>query len=210
MRRDARRRGFAALVSIVLAVVAAAAFSGSAAANSTSSGKLAARGALDCNGFSPIQQSLKPTGACTDIRGFDGVYNQNTWDGRFYDNGHYIGHDEPDLTFLSNRPGSGNDVTWTETLGQDPAAAPTVATPGSDVTHWFELSVAPWFSMALCNQRSYPYTPCTPKSDANAPVGNFPWATPQLAGDGSSFLEMQFYPPKDAPFVDSISCDNTH
>jgi len=211
MRRDARRRGFAALVSLVLAVVAAAAFSGSAAANSTSSGKLAARGALDCNGFSPIQQSLKPTGACTDIRGFDGVYNQNTWDGRFYDNGHYIGHDEPDLTFLSNRPGSGNDVTWTETLGQDPAAAPTVATPGSDVTHWFELSVAPWFSMALCDPYSYPQTSCTPNSDSNAPRQGYPGAPRHgYPGGGSSFLEVQFYPPGEAPFFDNISCDNSH
>src|SRR5207237_10498718 len=72
MRRDARRRGFAAFVVLVLAVAAAAALSGSAAAKATSSGKLAARGALDCNGFSPAQQSLKPTGACTDVRGFNG------------------------------------------------------------------------------------------------------------------------------------------
>ena len=159
-------------------------------------------GALDCNGFSPIQRTVKLTGACTDPKGYDG--------GRFYDNGHYIGHDEPIVRFMSSAAGSGNDVTWTERLPFDPAANPTVAQPGSDVTHWFELSIAPWFSMALCNQRSYPYTPCTPESDANAPVGNFPWATPELAGGGSSFLEMQFYPPGYAPFVDSISCDNTH
>ena len=62
-----------------------------------------AQGGLDCNGFSPIQQSVHPSGACTDIRGFAGVTNSNNWDGRFYDNGHYIGHDEPDMTFLSKR-----------------------------------------------------------------------------------------------------------
>src|SRR5438105_3642530 len=162
-----------------------------------------ARGALDCNGFSTAQKSIKPTGVCTDVRGFPGdtAFNQ---DNRFYDNGHYIGHDEPDMTFLSNAPGSGNDVSWTETLPMDPAAAPTVNTPGSDVSHWFELSVAPWFSMALCNSESYPLTPCNPNSDSNAPRdGAFP-------GGGSSFLEMQFYPPGFAPFVDSISCDNKH
>lgn len=199
MRRNARRL----LVGLLLAVAAAVAFSGSAAANPTARLTPAAQGALDCNGFSPIQQSVKPTGACTDIRGFQGVDNANNEDGRFYDNGHYIGHDEPDLTFLSKRKGSGNDVTWTETLPHDPTAAPTVANPGSDVTHWFELSVAPWFSMALCNPNSYPLNPCTPNSDSNAPHGQF-------TGGGSSFLEVQFYPPGEAPFFDNVSCDNSH
>lgn len=160
-------------------------------------------GALDCNGFSRVQHSVKPTALCTDVHGIAGVNNYNNWGGHFYDNGHYIGHDEPDMTFLSSAPGSGNDVTWTETLPKDPSTAPTVNTPGSDVAHWFELSAAPWFSMALCNPNSYPMRPCTPQSDKNAPHGTFP-------GGGSSFLETQFYPPGFAPFVDGVSCDNTH
>jgi hypothetical protein len=201
-RATPRRRVTAALAGLLLVVTAAVAFSGSATAGSTGS-STPARGALDCNGFSPVQQTIKSTGACTDIRGFAGVKNKNNWDGRFYDNGHYIGHDEPDLTFLSSRAGSGNNVTWTETLPRDPVATPTVKTPGSDVTHWFELSVAPWFSMALCNPRSYPLNPCTPNSDSNAPRGQF-------TGGGSSFLEVQFYPPGEAPFFDNISCDNSH
>jgi hypothetical protein len=208
-RVSSGRRITATLIGLVLAVLAAVVFTGSAAAGST--GNAVARGALDCNGFSPIQQSLKPTGACTDVRGFAGIENANNDDGRFYDNGHYIGHDEPDLTFLSSRPGSGNDVTWTETLGTDPVATPTVATPGSDVTHWFELSLAPWFSMALCNPYSYPQTSCTPNSDSNAPRQGYPGAPRHgYPGGGSSFLEVQFYPPGEAPFFDNISCDNTH
>jgi hypothetical protein len=204
MRRHApRRRTIAtAFVGFILAVTAAVVFSGAAAAGSTGS-STPALGALDCNGFSPIQKTIKSNGACTDVRGFAGVDNANNEDGRFYDNGHYIGHDEPDLTFLSSKAGSGNDVTWTETLPRDPVASPTVHTPGSDVTHWFELSVAPWFSMALCNPRSYPLNPCTPKSDSNAPHGQF-------TGGGSSFLEVQFYPPGEAPFFDNASCDNSH
>jgi hypothetical protein len=202
MRRHLRRRRsiVTALAGLTLAVAAAFAFSGSASGGSTTS---AARGALDCNGWSPIQQTLKATGACTDVRGFVGVKNANNWDGRFYDNGHYIGHDEPDLTFLSTRAGSGGNVTWTETLGRDPSSRPTGDTPGKDVTHWFDLSVAPWFSMALCNSRSYPLNHCTPNSDSNVPHGQF-------TGGGSSFLEVQFYPPGEAPFFDNISCDNTH
>jgi hypothetical protein len=166
-------------------------------------------GGLDCNGMSPVQHLAQAAKACTDIRGMYGVHNKNTWGGRFYDNGRYIGHDEPDLRFLSAVKGSGNNVTWNETLGTDPAAAPTVSKPGHDVNHWLELTAAPWFSMDLCNQFSYPLLPCQPNSDANAPASpNAPVPPGQFPGGGSSFLEMQFYPPGAAPFVDNISCNN--
>jgi hypothetical protein len=159
-------------------------------------------GALDCNGFSPIQRTVKPTMVCTDPRSIE-----NGAGARFEDNEHYIGHDEPSTRFLSDVPGSGNNVTWTETLPRDPGALPTVANPGSDVTHWFELSIAPWFGMALCDQYSYPQTACKPLSDTNAPRN--PPAF-DIGGGGSSFLEVQFYPPGFAPFAENISCDNSH
>lgn len=167
-------------------------------------------GELDCNGNSPVQQSVRRTMNCTDVRGYANLDNANTWGGRFYDNNVYIGHDEPDMGFYSNQPGSGNNVTWSETLPRDPAAAPTVATPGSDVTHWFELSVAPWFSMMMCDPKSYPNSPCTPESDANAPTCVGAQTTGCSLGGGNAFMEMQFYPPGFSPFVDSISCDNKH
>ena len=50
-------------------------------------------GELDCNGFSPIQRSVKPTLVCAD----PALEHQ-----RFEDHGHYIGHDEPSLRFLSS------------------------------------------------------------------------------------------------------------
>ena len=159
-------------------------------------------GLLDCNGQSPIQKSVRVSLACSDPRSiYDGKSAQ------FFDNGQYIGHDEPIIRFLSKRHGSGNDITWIERLPRDPKALPTVANPGSDVTHWFELSIAPWFSMALCNAQSYPLNPCKPRSDSNAPKHP---PTFDKGGGGSSFLEMQFYPPGFAPFVDNESCDNTH
>jgi hypothetical protein len=168
-------------------------------------------GELDCNGDSPAQKSIRAMN-CTDIKGILGVDNANTWGGKFYDNGVYIGHDEPDATFVSSSPNSGNNVTWTETLGADPSAAPTDKTPGSDVSHYFQLTPAPWLSMAICDGNSYPQLPCTPGSDANAP------ACPDASncnpntypGAGSAFLEMQFYPPGNPPWVDSESCDDTH
>jgi hypothetical protein len=153
-------------------------------------------GALDCNGFSPRQRLAKHGLECKDPRGLNGEQ-------RFEDNGHYIGHDEPALRFMSSKPGSGTDITWNQRLGVDPRRLPTVAHPGRDVTHFFELSIAPWFSMDLCDSRSFPLTPCTPESDTNAPSATSP-------GGGAAFLELQFYPPGFAPFVDSISCDNTH
>jgi hypothetical protein len=154
-----------------------------------------ASGELDCNGFSGIQNAVKPTLVCADPR--------TNHAQRFEDNGWYIGHDEPTVRFLSDRAGTGNDYSISETIGKDPAADPTVANPGSDVTHNFELSIAPWFSMSICDSNSFPQLPCTPESDGNAPAGRYP-------GAGAAFLELQFYPPGFAPFADNISCDNTH
>ena len=184
-----------AVVAGAVAILVAGGGSSAAGSSRVVGVRPAAAGELDCNGLSPVQQSIKRNLACADPRG--------SWGGRFYENGHYIGHDEPSLRFLSNRPGSGSDFTITERLPVDPAAMPTVAKPGHDVTDWFELSVAPWFSTTVCDPNSAPLLPCKPRSDANAPNG------PYLGG-GAGFVELQFYPPGFAPFADSISCDNTH
>src|ERR1700727_2427733 len=85
----------------------------------SSSSAPAKAGELDCNGFSTAQKALRGN-LCTDISGAI----KGRWGGKYYDNGHYIGHDEPDATFLSNAPGSGGNVTWTETLGRDPHGTP--------------------------------------------------------------------------------------
>jgi hypothetical protein len=152
-------------------------------------------GELDCNGLSRSQKPVKAAVMCKDPRG--------SWNGRFYENGHYIGHDEPSVRFISGQPGSGNTVTFAESLPVEPRALPTVATPGHDVTHTFELTIAPWFSTDVCDPNSTPMKPCTPESDANAPSSTSP-------GAGAAFVELQFYPPGFAPFSDNISCDNTH
>ncbi len=168
-------------------------------------------GELDCNGQSTMQTAVNRRLNCSDIRGYDNTWNPNTWSGRFYDNGFYIGHDEPDMTFLSSAPGSGNDVTWAETLPRDPSAAPTDHKPGSDVSNWFELSVAPWFSMAMCDPNSYPTNEsCSPESDANAPTCVGAQTTNCFPGGGSAFMELQLYPPGMPPFADSTSCDDSH
>ena len=160
------------------------------------------RGMLDCNGLSPAQEPVRLVAGCADARSVE-----DDSPARFEDNGRYVGHDEPVVRFISALHGSGNDVTWVERLPRDPAQLPTVRRPGSDVTHWFELSVAPWFSMSVCNPHSYPLRPCTPMSDSNAPRDP---PTFLRGGGGSGFMEMQFYAPGFAPHVDAISCDNRH
>src|SRR5579864_2025272 len=60
----------------------------------------APQGGLDCNGYSAVQKTLKPVLICTDP-----TFGHK----RAYDNGWYIGHDEPSIGFYSNASGSGNN-----------------------------------------------------------------------------------------------------
>ena len=150
---------------------------------STRAQAFAPTGNLDCNGYSAIQSPLRPRMTCADF--FNLEYGQ-----RGYDNGHYIGHDEPSIEFISTAPHSGNSVQWDITL---PSERPLPA------TQTFENYVAFWFAMAMCDVNSFPNGACIPDSDQN---------TPTLAG--SAFMELQFYPPGFPPFVTQISCDLTH
>ena len=140
-------------------------------------------GNLDCNGYSAIQKPLKRARVCADFFNADGYQ-------RGYDNGHYVGHDEPSVGFISTVPHSGNNVQWDITL---PRERPLPA------TQTFENQIAFWFAMAICDPNSFPNGPCIPDSDEN---------TPSIAG--SAFLELQFYPPGFPPFIRQISCDLTH
>src|SRR5262249_20736747 len=85
-------------------------------------------------------------------------------------------------------------------LPKDPTKAPTAT---GSVTHYTELSVAPWFGLAMCDPHSYPQNPCKPDSDSNK--GSI--SNPNDAG--SAFMEMQFYPPGNTPFIDLDACSKT-
>ncbi|HEY3733062.1 MAG TPA: hypothetical protein VGL63_04025, partial [Streptosporangiaceae bacterium] len=186
------------LFGLVLLIAAAALATTSLVASGTARAQGAAKpaagvvpratGEIDCNGLSPVQRPVKAGIMCEDPRGPDA--------GRFTENGHYIGHDEPSVRLISDQPGSGSNVTVNERLPVDPGALPTVKHPGQDVTHWFELSIAPWISIDVCDPHSTPLLPCKPRSDGNAPHGKYP-------GGGAAFVELQFYPPGFAPFSDS-------
>jgi hypothetical protein len=151
---------------------------------------------LDCNGLSPVYKATKVNmkSLCTDP-----VTRGDYGSSRFYDNGKYIGHDEPSVKFVSSAPGSGNHMTYLMQLAVDPAAAPTA---NGSVTKYAELSIAPWFGLPMCDPKSYPQQPCTPDSDSNTGLGS-------KTDAGSAFMELQFYPPGFGPFKDAFSCDQT-
>ena len=151
---------------------------------------------LDCNGYSSKYKSLDPQGRgrCTDP-----LERHGSKTARFEDNGHYIGHDEPSVKFISHSRGSGNTMTYVMKLPVDPKKQPTAT---GSVTKYGELSIAPWFGLPMCDPNSYPQNPCKPDSDSNTGLG-----APTDAG--SAFMELQFYPPGFAPFQDNVSCTRT-
>jgi hypothetical protein len=118
----------------------------------------------------------------------------------------YTGHDEPSLLFYSDTPGSGNSNLYHVQLPTDPKVLPNQAgTAGS----WnFQVHIAYWFGMALCDNQSAPeftHAPCVPDSDTNIFDGTNP-AGPDYIGKhtGTAFLELQFYPPG---WASAVSCD---
>ena len=89
-------RRFALLGSLIVAsalIVLAPAAQG---ATGSASWQPNARGGLDCNGFSPVQKTFRQMW-CTEIAAND--------ENGFEDNGHYVGHDKPDIGFFSTQPG---------------------------------------------------------------------------------------------------------
>ncbi len=199
-----------AVVSTAAIVVAALALAGTASARSHVAragkrashyvGSIAPSGAseVDCNGWSDKYTPARPAmrGLCTDpIHISPGGKTS-----RLIDNGWYVGHDEPSVKFLSGVAGSGNTMTYYTQLPVDPSAAPTAS---GSVTHYGELSVAPWFGLPMCDPNSYPQNPCT--ADSNSNSGGI---TDSKAA-GSAFMELQLYPPGFTPFIDSESCSTT-
>jgi hypothetical protein len=126
------------------------------------------------------------------------------WDSEAaFGEGVYVGHDEPSTLFYSNVPGSGNRMRYELTLPKDPSPSDPL-TPGKSYN--FQLHIAFWFGMAMCDTQSYPeqLSTCTPDSDSNI-------VDPAISPDhpGTAFMEMQFYPPGWAPWPAGISCNAT-
>ncbi|HEV2376425.1 MAG TPA: hypothetical protein VGS19_30170 [Streptosporangiaceae bacterium] len=206
MRRSfTRARGWAWKLGVPIVALAAAgqlALTATSSASVTTGNRTAATIApakvnnLDCNGWSKTYKSVNPgfRKLCADPYQ---IWNGQT--SRFYDNKHYVGHDEPSVKFISSTAGSGNTMSYGMRIPMDPAAAPTAS---GSVTDYGELSVAPWFGLPICDPKSYPMNACTPDSDTNTGLNTSTAA-------GSAFMELQFYPPGFTPFIDSTSCSKT-
>ena len=186
------RRGLAIAVGMTLSLVGFTLSTAPATAQRSWHPK--GTGLLDCNGFSPVQHVLKHL-QCAEIAA-------NEEDG-FEDNGHYVGHDEADIGWFSTRAGSSTKARWQVKLPVDPPGAPSTSFGGPVAD--FQLRVAPWFGMVLCDNQSYPEgNPACTTTDANIQV------PPQPDHAGAAFLEVQLYPPGYPPFIHRISCDLTH
>jgi hypothetical protein len=169
------------MVPLGLILIAAAFSPGHAVADSGSSaGVSASPGTLDCNGFSPLQPGI-PWARCPEIAPRGGE--------RFEDNGHYVGHDEPVISFYSNKPGSGYAQQYEVTLPVDPDE-PASASFSGPVWSW-QLSPAFWFGVTMCDNESYPEGTkvCVPDSDSNIQV------PPRADHAGTAYTELQFYAP---------------
>jgi hypothetical protein len=109
-----------------------------------------------------------------------------------------VGHDEPALIFYSDVPGSGNQSVYNLIPPKDPPVAPKQ--DGTGGTYNFQLHIAFWFGMALCDTQSAPSPNkngiCIPNSDSNIRDNSNP-NSPGYIGKhaGTAFLELQFYPP---------------
>ncbi len=163
---------------------------------------------LDCNGWGKKYKTVDPgfRRLCVDPRGpklgkkWSTAVRGYSGRGRFMDNGHYVGHDEPSVKFISSAANSGNTMTYIMKMPVDPTKP---ATDTGTVIDYAELSPAPWFGLPLCDPESYPQNPCTPDSDSN--LGGIK----DKNAAGSAFMELQFYPPGFTPFYDDVSCNKT-
>lgn len=170
---------YAALASIIYGLL----MTGGVQASAAHAQAASSSAHLDCSKGAPT---------CTEVSDPEAAFG----------NDHYIGHDEPSTLFYSNTPGSGNQMRYNLILPKDPAPAPLSTGKAFN----FQLHVAFWFGMAMCDTQSYPelLSTCTPNSDKNivdpAVSANHP---------GTAFMEMQFYPPGWAPWPAGNSCDAT-
>ncbi len=121
--------------------------------------------------------------------------------------GHYIGHDEPSVGFVSNRPGSGNDVTYTVRLPKNPPTRPNQQATGG--TWDFQLRPTFWLGMVLCDSQSAPnFTHvCKADSNSNNKISPNP-SSPNYIGKhpGNAFMEVQWYSPGYVEQFDGFGC----
>ena len=146
----------------------------------------AAIGEIDCNGLSPIQTPVasdrrvrRPARRTAAETAFD--------EQRSLHRPRRAGS----VSFISNAPGSGNDVTFVERLGTGSAQAlPTTSNPGNDVhallrAHGGAVAVA----RRSATRTRLRCCPCTPELRLERAA----CASVIGSGAGAAFVELQFY-----------------
>ena len=185
--------------AMVIAVVCQLSVAGAAgAATAAATAKTGASGGvapnavneLDCNGWSKAYGTVRKLAGSTCV---DPVTIENGKRFRFEDNGHYIGHDEPSVKFISSTPGSGNTMTYLTKIPVDPRQSPNPVRQRHELRPALRRAlvrashVRPEF---LSAERVHPGQRHQHRSGERRP-------TPALA-----FMELQLYPPGYTPFID--------
>ncbi len=147
---------------------------------------------IDCATGAPI---------CTEVHDSETVFGEDV----------YVGHDEPATLFYDDHQGAGNNAIYRVNLPKDPPKPPRQ--DGTGGTFNFQIHIAPWFGMAMCDNQSSPeftHAPCKPDSDTNIFDDADP-DSPRYIGrhPGTAFMEMQFYPPGWVSWPPGASCDAT-
>ncbi len=189
VRRDmlGRRSVVATAIGVVLVLSFLPGLVRGASSPLTSAGAFPPRGELDCNGFSTVQTPLAPILDCAHPRGAAGT---------FEDNHHYIGHDEPEMRYISDRAGTGNSMTYNVVL--------PVNNTGPSGHPSYQDFITFWFGLAVCDNNSYPQQTCFKDSNRNTGLGV------NATDAGSAVMELQFYPPGFPNFFNAVSCDAIH
>ena len=157
-------------------------------------------------GLSTHTQSSKPSntsGLCTDVRGFPGCDRANIDGGRFYDNGHCIGHDEP--TRPSCQTSRDRGMTCGRRRWAGAGRSFHRGTTGSDVTIVRVVDCAVVLDRAG-NPNSYPQAACKPISDSIRRTTS-PGMAPRA--EAARSLRCSLSTGRGA-LLHNISCDNAH
>ena len=193
MKAPSRSRFRSRFFSLLISLIATAAIALPVAVTSSQSSTAHAAPAASTHKTLNCAQSS----SCTEVQDSEEVFGE----------GNYVGHDEPSTLFYSNRPGSGNQMTYGFKLPTDPMPGPgNVPRPAQ--SFGFQLNATFWFGMAMCATESYPLqvSSCTPDSDSNIFDGQDA-QHPLSKHPGTAFMEMQFYPPGWVSWPAGVSCD---
>ena len=151
---------------------------------------------LDCNGWSKAYATVRKLAGATCV---NPVTVKNGKRFRFEDNGHYIGHDEPSVKFISSTRGSGNTMSYLTKMPVDPQQVPDPERQSHELRPAVHRALV---RLADVRPELLPAERLRPGQRHQHRPGSADRC-------GSAFMELQFYPPGYTPFIDTESCSAT-